>query len=78
MKNIFKNIVFIIGLSSLIFVGCKDDIDPIIEELDFNRVFAPTEITARIRNMTTVELSWEAQKEASSFIVKCREDSLVF
>ncbi len=78
MKNIFKNIVFIIGLSSLIFVGCKDDIDPIIEELDFNRVFAPTEITARIRNMTTVELSWEAQQDASSFIVEFSEDSLVF
>lgn len=78
MKNIFKNIVFIIGLSSLIFVGCKDDISPIIEELDFTRIFTPTEVTVRIRNMTTAELSWEIRPDANSYIVEFSEDSLEF
>ena len=39
MKNKLKNIGFIIGLISLIFVSCEDKIDPIIEKLDFARVF---------------------------------------
>jgi hypothetical protein len=78
MRKILKNIAFVIGLFSVIFVGCKDDIDPIVEELDFNRVFSPTELTARIRNMTTVELSWEVRPDASSYVVEISEDSLVF
>ncbi len=78
MKNIFKNIAIVIGLSAILFSGCKDDIAPIIEELDFNRVFAPTEVTVRIRNMTTAELSWEVRPDAASYIVEFSEDSLEF
>lgn len=78
MKNILINIVFILGLSSILLVGCKDDIAPIIEKLEFNRVFTPTELTARIRNMTTVELSWEVRPDASSYVVEFSEDSLEF
>lgn len=78
MNKIIKNIIIVIGLASVLLVGCKDDITPIIEELDFNRVFTPTEVTVRIRNMTTAELSWEVRPDASSYVVEFSEDSLEF
>lgn len=78
MKKLIKNIVYIIGVSSLVFIACKDDIAPIVEELNFNRVFTPTELTARIRNMTTVELNWAIRDDANSYVVEFSEDSLEF
>ena len=78
MKNKFKNIGFIIGLFSLMFVSCEDKIDPIVEKLDFARVFSPIDLKATIRNKTTVELSWTLGKDATSYVVEFSEDSLVF
>lgn len=78
MKNKIKNIGFIIGVLTLIFVGCKDNIDPIVEKLDFSRVFTPLNFTARIRNMTTAELNWDVKTDADSYIVEISEDSLTF
>lgn len=78
MKNKFKYIIFLIGMFSLFMVACEDNIDPIIEKLDFDRVFSPIDLTARIRNMTTVELSWSLRDDADSYVVEFSEDSLEF
>jgi len=78
MKNKLKNIGFIIGLFSLIFVSCEDKIDPIVEKLDFNRVFSPINLTAKIKNKTTVELAWTLGKDATSYVIEFSEDSLLF
>lgn len=78
MKKRIRNIISVLGLASLLFVACKDDIAPIIEELDFARVFTPIELTARIRNMTTVELNWTVNSSANSYVVEFSEDSLEF
>ena len=78
MKNIFKNIGFIIGLFSLIFVSCEDKIDPIVEKLDYDRVFTPLNLTAKIRNKTTAELTWTLGKDATSYVIEFSEDSLKF
>lgn len=76
MKNKIKIIGFIIGLFSLMFVACEDKIDPIVEDLQFNRVFMPLGVTARIRNLTTVELSWVTREDADSYVLEISEDSL--
>ena len=78
MKNKYKNIGFIIGLISLVFVSCKDKIDPIVEQLDYARVFMPINLTAKIKNKTTVELAWTLGKDASSYVIEFSEDSLKF
>ena len=78
MKYKIRNIGFVIGLCSLIFVGCEDNLDPIVEKLDFSRVFTPINLTARIRNMTTVELNWDLRDDADSYVVEISEDSLEF
>jgi hypothetical protein len=78
MKNKIKNIGFIIGIFSLILVGCKDNIDPVVEKLDFSRVFTPLNLKVQIRNMTTAELTWDTKADASSYMVEISEDSLAF
>jgi hypothetical protein len=74
MKSIIKYIGFI-GLSSAILMACEDLIDPQIKEVEYNRVFTPLDLTARIRNMVTVELSWNHRKDADAYVVEISEDS---
>jgi len=68
----------LIGLVSFTFTGCDDNIDPLITELDVDRVFSPTELTARIRNLTTIELNWNVRDDADHYVVEFSEDSLEF
>lgn len=78
MKNKIKNIGVIISIFSLIFIGCKDNIDPIIEQLDFSRVFTPVNLSVKVRNMTTAEISWDVKADANSYVLEFSKDSLVF
>jgi hypothetical protein len=75
-KNIFIGLLTL--LLSVAFYACEDKIDPLIEELDFDRVFAPTNLTARIRNQTTIELSWSVRDDADYYTVEFSEDNLQF
>lgn len=75
-KNIFIGMLVLI--LSAAFYSCEDQIDPVIEELDFNRVFAPTNLTARVRNQTTIELTWNLKEDADQYVVEFSEDSLQF
>jgi len=78
MKNKFKHIGFIFGMIALVFVACDDDIDPVVEKLDFERAFTPVNLTARIRNMITAELSWSVGDDVDHYVVEIAEDSLQF
>lgn len=75
MKNTLRNILLIAGLSLFVLTSCKDDIDPIVEELQYDRAFTPLEVTARIRNMTTAELSWGSHGEPNAFVVEISESA---
>jgi len=66
------------GLLSLTFIGCDDNIDPLITELDVDRVFSPIELTAKIRTLTTIELDWKTRDDADHYVVEFSEDSLEF
>ncbi|MGV8090964.1 MAG: DUF5123 domain-containing protein [Mangrovibacterium sp.] len=76
MNTTIKNI-FIIGLLFLL-PACEDKIDPLIEELQVERVFSPLELKAQIRNKTTVELSWKLRNDAESYVVEISEGNLDF
>ncbi len=73
MNTTIKNLL-IIGLSFLL-PACEDKIDPLIEELQFERVFTPLELKAQIRNKTTVELTWNLRNDAESYVVEISEDN---
>lgn len=76
MNTTIKNI-FIIGLLFLL-PACEDKIDPLIEELQVERVFSPLELKAQIRNKTTAELSWTLRNDAESYVVEISEGNLDF
>ncbi len=79
MKINFQNILLSVGVAStLMFGACDDNIDPVVEELNFNRAFSPTEVSARIRNRTTVELSWNVEDNVDKYVIEFAEDSLLF
>ncbi|MFV0268012.1 MAG: DUF4957 domain-containing protein [Draconibacterium sp.] len=78
MKKIITNTLMLLGLFSFLFTACEDDIDPVIENFQFDRVFSPVNLEARIRNMTTVELSWDIKADAGHYVIEFSEDSLAF
>lgn len=78
MKNKYISNSFLIGLLSLAAFSCDDLADPLVEELEVGRAFSPTELTARIRSLTTIELDWRTRADASHYIVEYSEDSLAF
>lgn len=79
MRNKIRNTTIIIfGLFTLLFAACEDQMDPIIEKLEFSRVFSPNDLKAVIRNKTTVELTWNVKADANHYIVEFSEDSLLF
>jgi len=78
MKTKYILMGILAGFLSLAFVACDDNIDPIVEQLQFERVFSPTGLTARIRNLTTIELTWTIKDDAHHYVVEFSEDSLLF
>lgn len=77
MKKILINIGFVLALFSMLFTSCEE-VEPEITEIEFERVFSPINLTARIRNMTAVELSWDIRDNVESYVVEISEDSLEF
>lgn len=79
MKLHFKNRIVIMGFLSLLAINaCKDDISPIYEELDYDRVFSPLEFEARIADQVFVELSWKIDENVESYELEISFDSLEF
>ena len=71
MKKILINIGLILGVFTVLSLnGCKEKIDPVVEELSFDRAFTPIGLTAQISNITTVTLNWIAEKNADHYVVE--------
>ena len=71
MKKIFINTGLIPGLFTMLcFNACKEIIDPVVEELDFDRAFTPVGLNAQISKITTVTLNWIAEKNADHYVVE--------
>ena len=74
MKKIIVNIGLILGLFVLFSLSaCKEKIDPVVDELSFNRAFTPGELSAQISNITTVTLSWSPVKNIDHYVVEIYE-----
>jgi len=75
MNKVFKYSALLFGLIGLIgFNACSDDIDPELTELDVSRLFSPTDLEVRILNQTSVRLTWEPVKNASSYTLEFFEN----
>lgn len=71
MKRRLIILSIVAGFASLFaFNACKDDIDPIIEELTYSRAFTPLGFKATVSKVTTLTLTWVAAKDASAYAVE--------
>lgn len=71
MKKIIINTGLLVGLIAvLLFSSCKEEIDPVVEELEFNRAFSPVGISAIISNTTTVTLTWSAVRNTDHYLLE--------
>ncbi len=79
MTKIYKYLGILLGFTAMIaFNACDDDIDPVVEQLEFDRVFTPLDLEARISNQTTVTLSWGYNKGIDSYVLEISDDELEF
>ncbi|WP_240665708.1 DUF5123 domain-containing protein [Lutibacter sp. HS1-25] len=72
-KNILNKLLLTLLLSITIF-GCNSYDQDVIEELVVDREFAPTGITARIRNQVVVELNWTAKENVTKYLLEFSAD----
>jgi hypothetical protein len=79
MNRTFKYIRILLGLIVVLAINaCEDDISPVIEELQYDRLFTPLDLEARISNQTTVSLNWKFNKGIDSYVLEISDDSLQF
>lgn len=76
-KYIKKAIIGLGFLSGLFMVAC-DDVDPLVESIDFDRLFSPIGITANLNNIVELNLSWTAVRGADRYVVEIYKDSLQY
>ncbi|HNX84801.1 MAG: DUF5123 domain-containing protein [Bacteroidales bacterium] len=69
-KIIIKTGLFAGLITLLLFTSCKEQIDPVVEELDFSRAFSPVGIEAVISNTTTVTLTWSSVKNTDHYLLE--------
>jgi hypothetical protein len=71
MKKILINIGLLIGFFAAFSLNaCKEEIDPVVEELSFSRAFSPINLSAVISNQTTVTITWTAVKDAKQYVME--------
>lgn len=71
MKKIIKTIGLVSGIFAILLASsCKDEIEPIVSELDFSRAFSPVGLTASISEVTLVTLNWTAVKNADHYVLE--------
>lgn len=80
MKNSIKKYLIVVlgGLLTFGVNGCKDDIDPLITEINTVRPFAPVGLEARVRNQVDLELRWTANSDLDEYNIEIFQDSLQF
>lgn len=78
MKNLL-NYKYMLGLSILTLTTACEDQSTEITSIDYDRLFAPIKLEARVKDRTNVELSWNLTKGATSYNIELfANDSLTF
>ena len=75
MKKIFNKISLLIA-AGLVLVGmaaCSDPDEP-VTSVEFNKLFSPTELEAKVQNKTSVKLLWTTISKAESYTIELYAD----
>jgi hypothetical protein len=77
MNKILKYTILFTGLFSMLLTACIE-VDPVVDKLEYERVFTPRQFEVRIRNRTTAEFTWTLRDDARKYVLEISEDSLLF
>jgi hypothetical protein len=79
MKNNIKTFISGACLSIVLSLGaCQDDIAPIIDTMNLDRLLIPIGLTYSVLNNVDVELNWEKWTNTDAYVVEFSLDSLVY
>jgi len=71
MKSIVTKVICIIGCGVLLGLSaCKKNIADEITDLNFSRLFSPTDVEAIVVNKTGVRLNWKKVSKAESYTIE--------
>jgi len=68
--NKLKNLIYLMGLSFLMILPSCSDQDDEITNIDYDRLFSPTELKLQIANRTSIVVIWNAVKDADSYVIE--------
>ena len=57
-------------LLALLSTGCDSYTDTVLSDIGNTRAFSPVDVTAKIRNQTTVELDWTGRSDDNHYVVE--------
>ena len=68
--NIIKKLTYILALAAVLFTaaGCSDPDDE-LTSVEYDRLFKPTAVEAKVQNKTNVQLTWECLSKADSYTI---------
>lgn len=78
MNTLYKKSGFIFILLLAVFMQSCEDVDPVIESIDFERAFTPLDIDVQVRNQINAEIAWTTSQNIASYVVEIHNDSLLF
>lgn len=78
-----KKILIIKGLLATLLLAvlvssCTGYNEDILDVLEVNRMFSPINLTAKVRNQTTVELNWTVRDNVDHYVVEVSADDTEF
>jgi hypothetical protein len=77
VKHIAKSF-FLMALVLMTIIGCGGYNEEVLDTLNVERVFSPLNLTAKIRNRSSVELSWTVAKNIDHYVVEFSADDASF
>lgn len=73
--NIIKKLTYILALGAVIFTasGCSDPDDE-LTSVEYDRLFKPTAVEAKVQNKTNVKLTWDCLSKADNYTIQLFAD----
>lgn len=79
MRNFIKIFIYGVFLSLILALSaCQDDIPPVIETMEFERLLSPIGLTSKVLNKVDVQLNWKTWVDTEAYVVEYSLDSMVF
>ncbi len=73
--NILKKITYILALGAVLFTAsaCSDPDDE-LTSVEYNRLFKPTAVEAKVQNKTNIRLTWDCLSKAETYTIQLFAD----